>query len=84
MVLCSIAPTNITYCLPSASLSPQSFILIDSLILSFYVVRPVGSVDSNGSLEELEDALVDTLGKVLCEVRPDVSHPVVSHKLKAY
>ena len=52
--------------------------------LLFCVVRPVGSVDSNGSLEELDDALVDPLSKVLREVRPDVSQPVVSHELKAY
>ena len=37
------------------------------------VVRTVGSVDSDSSLEELEDAPVDTLGKVLREIRPYVS-----------
>ena len=48
------------------------------------VVRSVGSVDSDGCLEELEDAPVNTLSKFLCEVRTDVSQPVVSHELKVY
>ena len=49
------------------------------------MVRPVGSVDSGGSLEELKGALAGTPGKVLREVRPGVSQPgVVSHELEAY
>ena len=48
------------------------------------VGRSVDRVDADGSLEELEDVLVDALGEVLREVRPDMPQPVVSHELKAH
>ena len=46
--------------------------------------RPVGRVNSDGSLEELNDALVHALDEVLREIRPDVLQSVVSHELEAY